>query len=403
MSGRAVRETVFFPSRDFGLEALKKFAPKAGYAYATGRNYVTEPDAPGAVSKLSPYIRYRILTEQEIIRAVLEHHSLKSADKFIQEVLWRTYWKGWLEMHPAIWTRFLQERDHQRERFAYPNSISDAESGKTGIQPFDQWSRELTSTGYLHNHVRMWYASIWIFTLRLPWTLGADFFLRNLLDADPASNTLSWRWIAGLQTPGKTYLATKENIRRYTYGRFAPEGLISKAIELRETPLDSMSNLPQLMKHDASTHALLLITYEDMHPESLFTDLSIFKAAVIIIDPDLPFGEKARQFVRSAAINSVTRLASHIDGPVSLCDRLDTETLLVAAQSAKSKVIITPCAPVGPVAERLARITPQLGEKGIELVQTRREWDNLFWPHATKGFFKFRKCIPSVLEKVGMR
>ena len=61
----------------------------------------------------------------------------------------------------------------------------------TGIEGFDDWARELVDTGYMHNHARMWFASIWIFTLRLPWALGADFFLRHLLDADAASNTLS--------------------------------------------------------------------------------------------------------------------------------------------------------------------------------------------------------------------
>ena len=50
----------------------------------------------------------------------------------------------------------------------------------------------------MHNHVRMWFASIWIFTLNLPWQLGADFFMQHLLDGDPASNTLSWRWVAGI-------------------------------------------------------------------------------------------------------------------------------------------------------------------------------------------------------------
>jgi deoxyribodipyrimidine photo-lyase len=65
--------------------------------------------------------------------------------------------------------------------------------------------QELVETGYLHNHARMWFASIWIFTLRLPWELGADFFLRHLLDGDAASNTLSWRWVAGLHTKGKHY------------------------------------------------------------------------------------------------------------------------------------------------------------------------------------------------------
>ena len=80
---------------------------------------------------------------------------------------------------------------------------SKAVNGNSGIDCFDSWVNELVTTGYLHNHSRMWFASIWIFTLNLPWELGADFFYKNLLDADPASNTLSWRWVAGLQTEGK--------------------------------------------------------------------------------------------------------------------------------------------------------------------------------------------------------
>ena len=62
----------------------------------------------------------------------------------------------------------------------------------------------------------MWFASIWIFTLNLPWQLGADFFMQHLLDGDPASNTLSWRWVAGIQTKGKNYLARKSNIEKYS-------------------------------------------------------------------------------------------------------------------------------------------------------------------------------------------
>ena len=79
-----------------------------------------------------------------------------------------------------------------------------AVTGSTGIDGFDDWARELTHTGWLHNHARMWFAFIWIFTLELPWALGADFFLRHLVDGDPASNTLSWRWVAGLYTRAKS-------------------------------------------------------------------------------------------------------------------------------------------------------------------------------------------------------
>ena len=93
--------------------------------------------------------------------------------------------------------------------------------GATAIEPFNDWVRELKETGYLHNHARMWFASIWIHTLELPWYLGADFFLKHLLDGDEAVNTLSWRWVAGLHTKGKTYLARASNIEKYTNGRYS--------------------------------------------------------------------------------------------------------------------------------------------------------------------------------------
>ena len=66
----------------------------------------------------------------------------------------------------------------------------------------------------------MWFASIWIFTLDLPWELGAEFFLKHLYDGDSASNTLGWRWVAGIQTPGKHYLASEWNIKKFTNNRY---------------------------------------------------------------------------------------------------------------------------------------------------------------------------------------
>ncbi|MFM8939492.1 MAG: FAD-binding domain-containing protein [Phenylobacterium sp.] len=227
---------MFPPTREAALERLARFVPRAGRDYAQGRNLDPGPGRPGAVSQLSPYLRHRVITEAEVVEAVLARHGPAEAEKFIQEVVWRTYWKGWLEMRPAVWTRFLEARDRARDDFVGLKTLTEAEAGRTGVEGFDDWARELVQTGYLHNHARMWFASIWIFTLRLPWALGADFFLRHLIDADPASNTLSWRWVAGLQTPGKTYLATRENIARFTEGRFAPSGLATEAQALEEAP-----------------------------------------------------------------------------------------------------------------------------------------------------------------------
>ncbi|MFM8820110.1 MAG: FAD-binding domain-containing protein, partial [Phenylobacterium sp.] len=227
---------MFPPTREAALERLARFVPRAGRDYAQGRNLDPGPGRPGAVSQLSPYLRHRVITEAEVVEAVLARHGPAEAEKFIQEVVWRTYWKGWLEMRPAVWTRFLEARDRVRDDFVGLKTLTEAEAGRTGVEGFDDWARELVQTGYLHNHARMWFASIWIFTLRLPWALGADFFLRHLIDADPASNTLSWRWVAGLQTPGKTYLATRENIARFTEGRCGFGRRLLEGLRLRRQP-----------------------------------------------------------------------------------------------------------------------------------------------------------------------
>jgi deoxyribodipyrimidine photo-lyase len=391
----------FTATRDFGLRRLAAFASRAGGQYASGRNSDLGPQNRTDVSLLSPYLRHRMITEREVVQSVLSKHSPQAAEKFIQEVLWRTYWKGWLEMRPAVWSRFLTERDHAQQSFPNSRAITAAESGMTGIEGFDDWARELVETGYLHNHARMWFASIWIFTLRLPWALGADFFLRHLLDADAASNTLSWRWVAGLQTAGKTYLATTDNIAKYTGGRFAPTSLAKEAVALSEAQVESPKVLPQPAAMDPAQPSLLLVTHEDMNPESLFsTDLPI-NSAIIVADKNLLWGDASAQFMQAASADTAARVTSCFGSAAPLAATLDAPTLIAAAQAAQVKQIVTAYAPVGPVADVLTQITPVLALEGIKLVQSRRNWDSHFWPHAKKGFFPFKEQIAPGLRVNG--
>ena len=394
--------SIFPPSRAMALNRLAEFVPAAGRLYAAGRNTDAGPDRPGAISRLSPYLRHRLITEHEVVAQVLARHKLDAAETFIQEVLWRTYWKGWLEMRPSVWRRFAEDRDRQRDAFRDARALADAQSGRTGVEGFDDWARELVETGYLHNHARMWFASIWIFTLRLPWTLGADFFLRHLLDADAASNTLSWRWVAGLQTVGKTYLATSDNIARYTNGRFAPAGLAREAIALTEAPVEPARDLGEPPRHDPAQASLLLVTPEDMHPESAFDGASGFHSMLVACDADLLWGDGSRRFVAAAAVETAERAAAHYACPATMVERLDAESLITAAHAAGVRRIVTPYAPVGPVADQLARLAPVLARGGVTLAQVRRDWDSAFWPHAKKGFFAFKERIPALLRQSGL-
>lgn len=233
-----------FPSADLsvGRARLEAWLTNAGAAYAAGRNYAEAPfwagsgesgtDAAlerGRISALSPWLRTRQITEADVAVAAYRRHGA-AAEKFVQEVCWRTYWKGWLELRPSRWSEFCRLAAIAQPR-AVEQAIARAEAGATGIEAFDAWVDALRKYGWLHNHERMWFASIWIFTLGLPWARGADFFMRHLLDGDSASNTLSWRWVAGLQTPGKHYLARADNIARFTRGRFDPRGRLEENAE----------------------------------------------------------------------------------------------------------------------------------------------------------------------------
>ncbi|MEM8785493.1 MAG: FAD-binding domain-containing protein, partial [Pseudomonadota bacterium] len=257
------------PTRAAGLEQLEGFLPRAGRDYAATRNFDFGPDRRGNVSVLSPYTRHRLVTEEEIVARVLKRHSRSAAEKFIQEVFWRTYWKGWLEHRPSVWSDYQADVRAAAQALQTASGLRSAfeaaVTGRTGIDCFDFWAEELVETGYLHNHARMWFASIWVFTLRLPWELGADFFLRHLLDGDPASNTLSWRWVAGLHTQGKNYLARASNIAKYTDGRFElAAGLDERAgpLEAEPVPAPLAPALPPIV--DPQKRTMLLLTEEDL-------------------------------------------------------------------------------------------------------------------------------------------
>ena len=219
------------------------------------------------MSRLSAALRRRTILEQDVIKSVLGAHSYKGAEKYIQEVFWRTYWKGWLEMRPSLWADYYCNQ--VKHDFKQTEQLSLAMTGQTGIEAFDSWHKELTETNYLHNHARMWFASIWIHTFGLPWQAGAALFMSQLLDGDPASNTLGWRWVAGLQTRGKAYGARADNIDQFTNGRFAPYGELNEDVAAIPGPENPPAMSIREPRRATGNSALLLLTPEDCQPESL--------------------------------------------------------------------------------------------------------------------------------------
>lgn len=397
-------------TRAEGLRRLEAFLPSAGPSYATWRNHDFGPGDRSNVSTLSPYIRHRLVLESEVVAAVLARHGHEAAGKFLQEVCWRTYWKGWLEMRPAVWREYREELERTRVRLETDALLQKryeaAVSASTGIDCLDAWTTELVKVGYLHNHARMWYASIWIFTLRLPWVLGADFFLRHLLDGDPASNTLSWRWVAGLQTRGKTYLAEAGNIARYTSGRFPRvTGLATRAGMIDAPAPPAAGVLPRADRAGAGRVGLLL-TEEDLHPESLPIGreqvVAIAGATTIGARSSLAPGEPAARFHRDALEDGLSRAGAYFEAPTVSFDGLSAEPILAWASSHEVDRIVMGYPTVGPARDAIDAIGPSLEAEGVRLLRVRRDWDDTLWPHARAGFFPFRERIAGCLTELAL-
>jgi len=398
-------------SRPAGLNRLATFVAQSLAHYSKSRNFDFGPGRRSNVSLLSPYVRHRLILEQELLDATLQHHSVNVADKFVQEVFWRAYFKGWLEHRPDVWIDFRENVARLIKTLETDSALmrrySSAIEGETGIECFDSWAAELQQTGYLHNHTRMWFASIWIFTLGLPWQLGADFFLRHLLDGDPASNTLSWRWVAGLHTKGKIYLALSSNIARYTDNRFDPSGeLAPKAQPRTESRVFPLRELPPAdLAPDGRAYGLL-ITEEDASPETLAINHKPRSVLGVVATPQrspLPVGERVQEFATGAITDALRRATQHfaIDGQFAKSS--DWKNLLTDwAKHYDFKTIVTAYAPVGPVAEMLAATKLHLQKQGIDLVQIRRPYDSIAWPHAQRGYFKLKARIPELLDSLGI-
>ena len=397
-------------ARGVALDRLDIFLPRAGRAYASNRNYDLGPLDRSNISSLSPWIRHRAILEEEVVRETLKRHSLLSAEKFTQEVFWRGYFKGWLEQRPGVWTQYCKDLEQLIDELDRTSDLrgryDDAICGQTGIDCLDTWAQELVDTGYLHNHARMWFASIWIFTLRLPWQLGADFFLRHLLDGDPASNTLSWRWVAGLHTKGKTYLARKNNIEKFTNGRFSPEGLADRAEPLVERFEHRLRPLPECSSIGADRPFGLIITEEDCNPETLGLpgrpDAVCGLLATGARSP-LPVGRPAKTFATEAVDDALKRAEASFGCPTSHLKGEDWGHALTSwAEQFGVKKLITSYAPVGPVRAALESARPALENAGISLAFVGRAYDDESWPHANKGFFKLRAKIPSIIRELDL-
>lgn len=194
------------PGEESAHTSLKRFLSSALEDYTLKRNY---PDSPGT-SRLSPFLHFGEISPRQIWHAVRRHaetHNNKTwrATQFITEVGWREFSHHLLYHFPHTPENPLR-RDF--ENFPWrknPTALKAWQKGQTGYPIVDDGMRELWTTGWMHNRVRMIVASFLIKDLLLPWQTGARWFWDTLVDADLAQNTLGWQWTAGCGADAAPY------------------------------------------------------------------------------------------------------------------------------------------------------------------------------------------------------
>ena len=374
----------FGTSRASAIEKLNNFIEKNLFEYSRLRNFDYGPKNRSNISCLSPYITHGIISELELIKKALNKLSFSKNEKFIQEVLWRTYWKGWLELRPNIWSDYINELKKIREEFKDNADYKNALEGKTKIECFNEWVNELKENNYLHNHTRMWFASIWIFTLDLPWQLGAEFFMKHLYDGDAAANTLGWRWVAGIQTKGKNYLASEWNIKKFTNNRFSN-------IKLKENAPPKTSDK----------------TYSALKPE-FNNPQKIEEKNLFIFENSLSFEISDFNNLKFKKIFLVSN--KNENRTIKLSEKLMTfkfqlfedQKKRLKEKSIDSEII--DLSEINSINETSYGLYPTVGENldfinanNLKIEFLYRKLDQFSWQYCNKGFFNFKNYIPKII------
>lgn len=393
------------PSLEQARKELQTFLSSVSQ-YSQKRNHVIKGNEN--VSQLSPYLSHGVLTEYEVAGAVLEQYSLSTVEKFIQEVYWRRYWKGWLAHRLDVWTDYRSSLTKMNENLSADDAekVEAIKRGESEIEIMGYFARQLRETGYLHNHARMWFAAYWVHHEKLPWQLGAEFFYEHLLDADAASNTLSWRWVAGLQTVGKTYLARASNIRKYVQASLLQQHEVglsklespsaaNVAFEANP-PASAPENPPFITETQIKELEQVGIL---LHNESFNTTLNTLISAPTLLAYEAysPKSEVKHDW-KNKLMSSISESSAHS----SVCIRSEADSLAQSivkfCELHSVKNLLIPFAEVGHVRDELHLALKELSEHELTVHYFRDSRDSEIEQYAKKGFFPFWKTLQKELK-----
>ena len=373
-------------SRAGALKQLNNFTSCELKNYSFKRNFDLGPNDKSNVSCLSPYISHRLITEYEVAKIVLAKFPYQKVEKYIQEIFWRVYWKGWLELRPQVWSDFLEDLKGIKEDDNYKKAIY----GETEIECFNDWVKELKENNYLHNHTRMWFASIWIFTLSLPWQKGAEFFMKHLYDGDAASNTLSWRWVAGLQTKGKNYVAQSWNISKFTNNKYKNVQLNENALPLTDRREYKLNPLSFITEDNSSENLIVFENELNLENKNLKKYKNVYLVFLGNEVRKLKLDQKVIDY-KSKIINDQKKRFEELQ----IIDEVKFQDL---AHKMKSFDVIHPC-----IGENLSYLNTIRKKQNLKLNFVLSEEDKFSWQFSNKGYFNFKNNIPKILTSFNLQ
>jgi deoxyribodipyrimidine photo-lyase len=298
---------MFETSYDKIKERVQQIDP---VAYGRTRNFID-----GAVTRLSPYISRGVISTKQVLETTLERgYDPRNIEKFIQELAWRDYWQQvWIALGETI-NQDVKQEQQKVSNHQMPTAVIDA---NTGIEAIDSAIHEFYETGYLHNHVRMYVASIACNIGQSHWRTPARWMYFHLLDGDWASNALSWQWVAGANSR-KKYVANQQNINKYCHTNQKNTFLdvpyehfetmdIPKILEKTNEP-ELKTNLPEKNSVDVNPEKpTLLYTFYNLDP-LWHKDLEANR--ILLLEP----GHFDRYPVSGKSISFMLELAQNIPG-----------------------------------------------------------------------------------------
>jgi deoxyribodipyrimidine photo-lyase len=368
--------------RQHSIDKMTDWMPNAASSYQSSRNY--DLDGKQTTSRLSESISAGILREMDVIDCAKRFNISMKNNKFIEEVFWRVYFRGYFETHPSVWTHYTKNLNSHFQKL--PKYYDIAVKGETEIECFNAWINQLKETGYLHNHTRMWFASIWIFTLDLPWELGADLFMRYLNDADEASNTLSWRWVAGLHTSKKPYVARASNIFKYTQ-KYNPQNKLNPSPEPIKEAIDhpfKPLELDQALPYSAS-----LVMFDN------FLDIKQLNLENCALENFYVYEhlqETSRNIDREKA-RVRTEIVAEISNKINLKPQFFNEKSIdcLFGQSLITNYIFS-----GYFKDQISPLLNQI-ERNSNTTYLLRNLDSLSWNFCKGGYFKLKTKIQEII------